>query len=1713
MSKLLLSFIAGFLVFPRLVAQPFGNEWIDYNLQYYKIQVSADGVYRIPQSTLASFIPNVANTPSADWVLFFRGQQVPLYVSYSSSNFSSNDYLEFYGKKNTGDIDSLLYKSALLQGNPYYSLFTDVSTYYLTRKTSGTNLRFTNVTNNISNPPAKENFYLHRILDERHGAYFEGRYYMVGTDEVHKSTFEEGEGYANNQFFGTSSGSGQVTSQDYTFNCTAVNALGGNATIRTTFINRATGAGETRDVRIALNGVNLPYNSTTAAYRVNRELFTVNASQIVNGNNTVNFKDLGTGISKKQNTVCFVELTYPRNFNFNNTNSFYFQVSGSAVSKYIEVTNFNDDGQQPVLYDITNGLRLQSVETPGTTPVKYLLPPSNFMRELVMISGGSSSYSIVSTLTPYVFETLSSINKQGDYVIITHSKLMANVLGVNYVDEYRKHRDLTASPATGKFTARIINIDTLYDQFSYGIQKSPLAIRNFIRWAIDNWQLKPQHIFLIGKGREMPAMRNTASPAYAQCLIPSFGYPASDNLLVSTRANDSMTVSIGRLAAETPQQVQQYLQKVKDYEEQQNIYPSCNNIEPKDWQKQILHLGGGTSQSEQNLFKFYLNEYEKLAEDTSWGANVHTFTKQGSQPLPQSQSAIITNRIKDGVSLITFFGHSATGAFDFSIDAPQNYQNYKKYPLFISNGCFAGFIHDAGQGSSEQFVLEPNKAAIAFLSTTSLSVSNGLHAYNTNFYNSFSRLLYNTPIGSSLVKAYNTILNKPNSTNFETMVAYEMTYHGDPALKLNQYPKPDYAVQTSSLSFSPATVTPGIDSFQVKVSVHNLGKAVKDSFDINLTRTVFDASNNPVVYTYSKKISAPYYSDSVVFKVPTKIDNVGYGQNLFQVQVDASSALEEMDECNNSLLNPVSINIQGDDVIPIYPYEFAIVPKQGVTLKASTINPFAPERNYLFQIDTSELFLSPLQSGAVFQKGGVLHFTPTLTYKDSSVYYWRVAIDSTNPKWRYSSFIYLKDEYAGWNQSHLYQWQKDIPQNLNIDPLDRMFKFPPSVNTIKVTTGVADAVGGNLAAALLGWDYNNYSMHRYRMGGCGFNRGLTIAVIDSVTGTAWSSRNQTPIDNFGDKFGNYHCSDKTAEQFGFDFKTEGIHPTTNSTLPFFGKTWGQVIKTFLDSIPAGNYVLIYSNNVVPYTAWDTTVVQSLSSVGFPALLLKNGNATGPCVFFTQKGQPSGSFSYNNSFFQPLDTTITFIGTWYSGQFTSTLIGPSTEWGSMHWSRHAAEAPDTDTALVDVIGVSSTGVETLLFSTTQANNIFDTNVVKASVYPFLKLRLRATDLANRTPPQMQYWRILYKKAPEAAVNPAAHFVFTNSISSGGNLHLEMGLESITEMPMDSMLVKYTLRDAQLSNTTSYIRHSPLPGLDTLVMEFNSPVNTNNFIGLNKLSLEANPNDDQLEQFHFNNFAEMDFTVTGDMTNPLLDVTFDGQHIFNGDIVSAKPSILIMLKDENKFLALDDTSLLDLYIKYPNENTPRRVSYSAGDMVFHPANVSMLNKDNKAQVVYTPTFSTDGVYELLVKGTDRSGNRPGDPDRQQNNIYFDYKISFEVINKSTITNILNYPNPFTTSTQFVFTLTGSEVPDYMKIQIMNVRGTIVKEIFKNDLGPIRIGTNRTEYKWDGRDQYGDVLANGVYFYRVVTKTNGEKVEHNAENYDKYFKKGFGKMVIAR
>jgi hypothetical protein len=81
--------------------------------------------------------------------------------------------------------------------------------------------------------------------------------------------------------------------------------------------------------------------------------------------------------------------------------------------------------------------------------------------------------------------------------------------------------------------------------------------------------------------------------------------------------------------------------------------------------------------------------------------------------------------------------------------------------------------------------------------------------------------------------------------------------------------------------------------------------------------------------------------------------------------------------------------------------------------------------------------------------------------------------------------------------------------------------------------------------------------------------------------------------------------------------------------------------------------------------------------------------------------------------------------------------------------------------------------------------------------------------------------------------------------------------------------------------------------------------------------------------------------------------------------------------------------------------------------------------------------------------------------------------------------------------------------------------VRDVTEEELGPLHIGRNITQFKWNGTNQYGQKLANGIYIYRVITNLNGQSLSKfptydpsgNLVNTDQYFKNGYGKMYLMR
>ena len=133
-----------FLIFVTnaLKAQKYGNEWIDYSQDYYKIKISKEGIYRIPDSILLNAGIPLNSIDPRNFQLFHNGTEQAIYIEGENDGvFDSNDFIEFYGNKNDGFIDSLLYEDVEFVPNPYYSLINDTAVYFLTWNSSTSNKR------------------------------------------------------------------------------------------------------------------------------------------------------------------------------------------------------------------------------------------------------------------------------------------------------------------------------------------------------------------------------------------------------------------------------------------------------------------------------------------------------------------------------------------------------------------------------------------------------------------------------------------------------------------------------------------------------------------------------------------------------------------------------------------------------------------------------------------------------------------------------------------------------------------------------------------------------------------------------------------------------------------------------------------------------------------------------------------------------------------------------------------------------------------------------------------------------------------------------------------------------------------------------------------------------------------------------------------------------------------------------------------------------------------------------------------------------------------------------------------------------------------------------------------------------------------------------------------------------------------------------------
>lgn len=1812
----------------------YGNEWINFSQYYYKIKVGQNGIYRIDSLTLARAGIPVNTIKDSDYQLFFRGQQQYIYVRSRTPYLSekNGDYIEFYGQYNDSKEDSLTYYDIKFLPNPYFSLFTDTSTYYLTwgspglRMTEQTDTSFSSylpaapyiitptiiagraISNAASNDLASNLYFLN---SSPYCPYSPGAWTPDGGFTPNDPRFTQNSAWVAAWIY-YNSGQKFYPATDPVYTGSGAPA----AFMRTVVLGVSNG---NCTFNISLSSGPSYNNIPCNAFAAIDTTFTFPAGDVTSG---LSIKYYNNATSNTNIIApAYIYLSYPHtpDLTGDSTLSLFLNDSAHGPAKaYLGFTNIprRNPADTVRMYDLTNHNRFWiKHETGGSFNV--LVPNTFGLQQCFLTSDGLIHE--VTSLTPVgtnhatggigngQFTNFSS-GPDSAYIIITHPLLWSEA------QAYASYR--SANPYH-HYSTVVANVEELYDQFGYGVDYSPLGIRRFCEYAINKWNSPPSNLFLIGKGIHTPLFRpDTAKWTRAQLLVPSFGYPSSDILFTSTL--DSIgpfepAIPTGRLAAATPEEVSTYLSKVETYE----------SATAALWMKKIAHFAGGDTYDDEQQYANDLDNYANTIQDTLFGGHVYLFQKSTPAPINTTLTDSITTLIDSGVSIMTFFGHASGTNWDESVDYPSEYNNVGRYPFMMADACFSGDIYQpigsAITSISEQWVLTP-PGAIGFLASDYLGNPAQLDQYTQQVYDDISyRPFYRKPIGQII---QNTISHLQN-TNYEFMICtlLELNLHGDPAISINAMDSlPDYAVNNQSIYFTPSNVTVLLDSFKVNIVVYNYGEALNQAVPGILTRTF----PNGVTVTYPFTVVPPkypylHYTDTVSIKVPVNDSGraLGAGLNYFSVSVDLTLPRDTELTYNNNSTSNIPLLIVSEDITPVWPYDYAIIPADTVTLKASTNDPFAPQRTYIFEIDTSHSFNSPLfRSDTVTNSGGVIMLSPYANwgsthfnglYHDgggisgnkmmakapaesqpavvapvqkmlgekpvaaqssaigkldvekqpsepvgkqaaieeaaphalstrtmepptenisegkahkkrgpieesflpNSVYYWRVRRDTADStgiySWVNSSFQYIKGK-NGWGQSNFFQYDNDEIFNddynfVNFNSPPRGWSFDTNGHTLQCTTYGELNICNNCLYSTQ-YTIDNFV---YGQGGCQYTWAIIIAVIDKITVQPWNVSGHS-----------FDCANSVS-----NYKNNACLPPGTGDANYF-IFWDydplqmQGLIQLLDSVPNGDYILAYSWMEGAFKtssglADAPAVVSAFNNLGatqMPYHANTPGLDSVPWIFFVQKGVAGTAkqvFGTTSESPPPpsgfgIHLSAVMKGNGMYGNIVTPLIGPAAKYDSLSWSQHSNDHPNNDSTRLNIIGVEPNGTtKTLEADITPTVASMYLSSINPTLFPYIQLMLYTKDITHATPAQMNWWRVFYQPVPEIAMNPNVYtYYHADTLQCGDKLNFQTTVQNISDWPIDStqLLIWTATPNNIVSNYNPVKLVKPLNPGDTAKISFTLPDAVSNANTTQSVWFEINPEDypdTRLEQYHFNNYAEKTFYSYGDKINPVLDVTFDGIHILNNDIVSAQPNILVTFMDENKFLAMNNPADFKVYLN------PVGGALTPATFSFTPATLPQ----NRCSLLLSPTLA-DGTYQLTVQGTDISGNLSA-----QNS----YTVDFQVINKPMISEVLNYPNPFSTSTRFVFILTGSEIPNIFKIQIMTVTGKIVREINEDEIGPIHIGRNITQYAWDGTDQYGAKLANGVYLYRVITSIDGQSLSDYQTGSDQYFTKGWGKMYLMR
>ena len=489
------------------------------------------------------------------------------------------------------------------------------------------------------------------------------------------------------------------------------------------------------------------------------------------------FNDFLLFFSKDTSSVIEYHLT-----GFTNSNIKVFDVSDYSGMK--QVTNAAISGGE---------FRFQSDEQEGKVS-KYIAVTNNQYKTPVNPQEAENS-------------NIHGIANGARFIIITHKNFM------EAADRLKNYRE---NQAPDKLSSIVVDVDNIFNEFAGGLTDIT-GIRDFIKYAFDNWQTAPEYVLFLGSGnfdyKDILGYHTNFLPTYEtpESFDEINSYTTDDYFVNLDNSDRKIDLAAGRITCKSLESANNVVDKIVFYEteSEKGLWRNLITLVADDAYQGADYQNIGFTSSSENLANNVLPQsynFNKL-----YMAAFPVVLTGGGKRMPSGNKAILS-AMNEGTLVVNYIGHGAPYLwadeyiFEQGVSIPQLHND--RYFLLTAATCDFGYFDDpAFISGAEELVLKNGAGAIASLASTRPVYQTNNVLLMNSFFNSLMDKGSDSTRGIPIGKALYDAKQNYNDTNARKFVIF-----GDPTLRLVN---PAYDAAIDSINGEPVA-----EGIQIKALSH-----------------------------------------------------------------------------------------------------------------------------------------------------------------------------------------------------------------------------------------------------------------------------------------------------------------------------------------------------------------------------------------------------------------------------------------------------------------------------------------------------------------------------------------------------------------------------------------------------------------------------------------------------------------------------------------------------------------------------------------------------------------------------------------------------------------------------------------------------------------------------------------------------------------------------